>query len=237
MTTFNLPLVTAFGPVAAPNNVYSLTMRAGNAAGLGPESNVVNITVPSVGPPPGNPTNLQVFVNANSAVFTWTAPTSGGPVGDYVLIGGQTPGFATPLATLPLPASPTSALIGPIPPGIWYARIHARNAGGLSAQPTNEVQLVVAGPTPPGAPTLNAPTVIGNNVGLSWAPGAGGAPTSYTLVAALSPGGTPIAIVPGLTVTSLNVPGVPSGTYFVRIGAVNALGASPPSNEVTVVVP
>ena len=228
--------VTSFD-VAAPNGTFFVSVQATNASGAGPESNVVPITVPVVGVPPGNPTNLQVTVNGNAAVFTWTAPTSGGPVGDYVLIAGQTPGFAAPLATLPLPASPTSFGIAGIPPGIWYVRIHARNAGGLSALPTNEVQVVVAGPTPPGAPTLNAPTVSGNNVGLSWTPGAGGAPTSYTLVASLSPGGAPIATVPGISVTSLNVPGVPSGTYFVRVGAVNAVGASPPSNEVTVVVP
>lgn len=204
-----LPLgnVTSFD-VAAPNGAFFVSVQATNASGAGPESNVVPITVPVVGAPPGNPTNLQATVNGNAAVFTWTAPASGGPVGDYVLIAGQTPGFATPLATLPLPASPTSFGIAGIPPGIWYVRIHARNAGGLSAQPTNEVQLVVAGPTAPGAPTLNAPTVSGNTVGLSWTPGPGGAPTSYTLAVSATPGGTPFLVVP-LTGTGIVYGGGP----------------------------
>ena len=71
---------------------------------------------------------------------------------------------------------------------------------------------------------------------LSWAPGAGGAPTSYTLFAALTPGGAPFAEPCRRRSDAIAFPGVPSGTYFVRVVAHNALGTSPPSNEMTVVV-
>jgi hypothetical protein len=114
-------------------------------------------------------------------------------------------------------------------------RVLATNAGGTSA-PTNEVQVVVAGPMAPGAPTLNAPVVVGNTVNLSWSAGAGGAPTSYTLFAAVTPGGAPILSVP-LTGNAIGFAGVPSGTYYLALVATNAVGTSPPSNQVTVVVP
>jgi subtilisin family serine protease len=233
----NFPLgnTLAFG-LNAPNGVYYLSVFATNAAGPGPESSVVPVTIPSLPPPPGAPTNLQANVVGNNVTFTFTPPASGGAVANFLLVAGQTPGFAAPLASLPLAPSQTTFGVAGVPPGTWYVRVVAQNAGGTSA-PTNEVSFTVAGPTPPGAPTLNPAVVVGNTVSLSWAAGAGGAPTSYTLVAAASPGGTPFLSAPVGGGTSIAFGGVPTGTYFVRLLASNALGNSPPSNEITIVVP
>jgi len=233
-----LPLgnITSFG-VNAPNGTFFLSVQGTNAAGPGPESNQVQVTVPAVPPPPGNPTNLVVNVAGNSATFTWNAPTSGGPVGNYVLLASNAPFPAPSLVSVPLPASPTAVGFSGIPAGVWYVRVFAQNAGGNSANSTNQVQFTIAGPAPPGAPTLNAPVVAGNNVSLTWTPGAGGAPTSYTLLASATSGGAPFLSVPGLTGAGIAFPGVPSGTYFLRLVAVNALGSSAPSNQVTLVVP
>ncbi|MGD9903379.1 MAG: S8 family serine peptidase [Vicinamibacterales bacterium] len=230
-----LPLgnVTSFA-VAAPNGVFFLSVQGTNGAGAGPESNQVQVTVPAVPAAPGSPTGLVANVVGNSATFTWNAPASGGPVANYLLQAGNSSGAT--IVQVPLGPAPTSFAVGGIPPGTWFVRVLAQNAGGSSA-PSNEVQFNIVGPQPPGAPTLNTPVVMGNNVSLSWAAGAGGAPTSYTLVAAASPGGTPFLSVPGLTGTSIGFGGVPSGTYHLRLIAVNALGASPASNEVALVVP
>ncbi len=64
---------------AAPNGVFALTLTATNAAGTGPESASVTVTLPSVAPPPGAPTNLVATVLGSTATFTWAAPASGGP--------------------------------------------------------------------------------------------------------------------------------------------------------------
>ncbi|HQZ39120.1 MAG TPA: fibronectin type III domain-containing protein [Vicinamibacterales bacterium] len=87
----------------------------------------------------------------------------------------------------------------------------------------------------PGAPTLNAPVVAGNSVVLSWTPSSGSAPTSYVLTATTT-GEALIATVP-LTGTSAVFSSVPSGTYLLRLVAVNGVGSSPPSSTVTLVVP
>ncbi len=230
-----LPLgnVTSFAGVG-PNGVFVVSLVATNAAGTGPESTAVTVTLPTLPAPPGAPSNLVASVLGNTATFSWTAPSSGGAVGNYLLVAGLTPGFAVPLGSLPLPASATTTGIPGIPPGTYYLRVLAQNAGGTSAA-SNEVPVTIAGPSAPGAPTLNAPTVTGSTVGLSWTPGAGGTPTSYVLTA-LTASGAVLGSVP-LIGTSASFPGVPDGIYLLRLVAVNSLGASPVSNQVTLTLP
>ena len=139
-----------------------------------------------------------------------------------------------PLGSLPLPAGSTTTALPGIPPGTYYLRVLAQNAGGSSAS-SNEVAITVAAPSAPGAPTLNAPSVTGSTVGLSWTPGGGGAPTSYVLTA-LTAGGVVLGSAP-LSGSSASFPGVPNGSYLLRLVAVNSVGPSPASNTVTLVVP
>jgi hypothetical protein len=72
-------------------------------------------------------------------------------------------------------------------------------------------------------------------VSLSWqAPASGGAPTSYRLLAGHTPGASTYQVA--VSATSVSGPGVPAGTYFVRVVAVNSAGVSAASNEVTLAV-
>lgn len=218
----------------APNGTFVLSVRAANASGTGPESAGVTVTVPAAGAAPGAPSSLAATVSGSTVNFTWSAPSSGGAVGGYVLVAGVTPGFTSALATLPVGGSLGFAVPG-VPAGTYYVRVVAENASGASA-PSNEVAVTVAGAAPPGAPTLNTPTVSGSTVSLSWSAGSGSAPSSYTLVARMSPGGPPIATVP-LGGTSQSFSNVPAGTYYLELTAANAAGTSPPSAQVTLVVP
>jgi hypothetical protein len=94
------------------------------------------------------------------------------------------------------------------------------------------VRVDVALPTPPGPPTLTAASVTGNPVTLSWSPGAGGAPASYTVHAGSSPGASNLAVVPvGLT-TSISAAAPVGIPIYVRVVATNAAGAST-SNEIS----
>lgn len=225
--------VTSFA-AAGPNGVFVLSLVASNAGGSGPESTTVTVTLPSLPAPPGSPSNLVASALGSTATFTWTAPSSGGVVDNYVLVAGLTPGFAVPLGSLPLPATSPGVVVPGVPAGTYYVRVASQNAGGTSA-PSNEAVLTIAGPVAPGAPTLNQPTGTGNTLNLSWTPGGGGAPTSYVLTA-LTTGGVVLGSLP-LTGTSVSFPGVPNGTYVLQVAAVNGVGTSPASNQVTVTLP
>ncbi len=216
-----------------PNGVYHLSVVATNAVGAGGESPGVTLTVPAALAPPANPSNLTVSASGTSATFAWAAPVGGGAISNYLLLAAASPGFATPFASLPVTGA-TGVSVGGIPPGVYYMRVVAQGPGGSSA-PSNEVTLTVAGAAAPGVPTLHAPSVVGRTVNLSWSTGAGAAATSYTLIATATPGGTPIATVP-LGGTSVSFPGVPPGTYYLRLTASNGAGTSAPSNQVVMVV-
>ncbi len=224
--------VTSYA-ATGPTGTYLVSVTASNAVGTGPESTSVTVTLPTVPAPPGAPSGLGTTVAGDTATFTWNAPSSGGPVGGYLLLAGQTPGFSVPLASLPLPATPASASVAGVPPGTYYVRLHAQNSGGSSA-PSNETVVTVAGPAAPAAPTLSY-SGTGNTLELSWEAGAGGVPTSYVLTASTTSGAL-VATVP-LSGSSATFPGVPSGTYVLRLVGVNAVGASPSSSPVTVTLP
>ena len=225
--------VTTFS-VTAPDGVYVVSVQATSAAGAGPESNTVTVTVPQAVVPPGAPTNLAVSVSGTTAHFTWVPAATGGVATSHLLVAGTTAGFVIPIASVALPGTPGTTIPN-VPPGTYYVRVLAVNGGGTSG-PSNEVTVIVASPSLPGAPTLNPAVVSGGAVSLSWVPGGGGTPTFYVLTAATSPNGVATATVP-VTGSSATFTGVPPGTYYVRLSAVNAVGAGPPSNEITVVVP
>ena len=232
LRTIDMGLATAF-VTPAPNGAYRVSVAASNSFGTGPESAPQTFSVPSLPAPPGVPGTLAAAVSGSTATFTWAPPASGGAPSSYTLIAGLTPGFTTPIATLPVPAPSTTLTVPGVPNGTYYVRLVAQNAGGISGA-GNEVVVTVGAVAPPGAPTLNPPQVVGNTVSLSWTPGAGPAPTSYVLIARV--GGVPIGALP-FPGTSTAIPGVPSGTYSLTLVALNAAGASAPSNAVTLVVP
>jgi hypothetical protein len=95
------------------------------------------------------------------------------------------------------------------------------------------VTVLAAVPGPPAALTAG---VSGNMVSLAWQAPSTGVVAGYVIEAALSPGGPAIATVP-IGQTSLVVPGVPDGVYYVRVRAINAEGLGPASNEVVAAVP
>lgn len=118
------------------------------------------------------------------------------------------------------------------PVGLHTIRLHGSGAGRERGVPvTVRVERYIARP---GAPELNPPSVSGSNVQLSWTPGEGPAPTSYTVEASVVPQGPAVATIPAQGTTFSVV--APLGTYYVRVTARNAHGVSPPSNEVVLAV-
>jgi hypothetical protein len=88
----------------------------------------------------------------------------------------------------------------------------------------------------PGPPQNLSQSVAGTTVTLTWgAPATGGVPSGYLVEASFVPAGPVIASLP-VSGTTLVVPGVPVGTYFVRVRGLSGGGPGAPSNEVTVSV-
>jgi hypothetical protein len=222
--------------LTAPNGTFCVSVQASNASGAGPESPGTVFSVPLLPPPPGPPTNLTQDVRGTTVNFSWAAPASGGAVTQYWLIASVTPGGA-PIATLPISGSVSATQVNDVPPGTYYVRAVAANAGG-SSPASNEVTVVVAAPQPPRPPLLGAPAVTVNRlVTLAWTPGGGGAATLYTVRARFTSNGPIIASLPvSASVMTLSVT-APPGTFYVSVVASNAQGTSADSNQVVVRVP
>lgn len=89
---------------------------------------------------------------------------------------------------------------------------------------------------PPDAPTGLSGSVAGATVSMAWSPAASGStPIGYVVEAALTAGGPVVASLPTSS-SSVVVPGVPNGTYFIRVRAQNSDGVSAPSNEISLTV-
>ena len=180
--------------------------------------------------PPGAPGAPVVSGSGNQVTFAWSAPTTGAAVQNYTLIARLTPGGPI-VASLPV-GSMTSLTVD-APNGTFIVSVQASNASGTGPEsPTITVTIPFVGNVP-GAPQNLAASMTGTTAHITWsAPATGGAPTGYQLLASLSPGGGAIATLPIGNVTSLSVPGVPPGVFYLRLVATNAAGSGPASNEV-----
>jgi hypothetical protein len=185
-------------------------------------------------------------------------PRTGRP---WVILSGGTiqvvdPISLDPLARFPGPAFPfirfdrdrpdayvaTSAGTRQVRPDYYHTQIRVIDTESLTVKQTaslpgaSMVAGLVLAPRPP-RPFALAAGVSGQNVSLHWSIGAG-APGSVTFVEAGSaPGLTNLAslLVAG-DATTFAAPGVPPGTYYVRVRTRTAGGVETTSNEVTVTV-
>src|SRR5262249_13381437 len=118
--------------------------------------------------------------------------------------------------------------------------VRAANNNELGPATPDILVSVTGGCQTPAAPTdLTAivRTIPGRSLAwIQWNPGSGGVATFFNVIASLTPGGPPLVTFQtnnGL----LNGDAVPTGTFYVRVQAVNGRGQSATSNEVTVVAP
>ena len=183
---------------------------------------------------PGTPQNLLVTVSGNTVSLAWSAPASGGLPTGYVVNASLSPGGPIIAA---LPVSDTSLVLNGVPNGVYYVHVRAVNLDGTSGASNEVVVSVPSGgscASPPNAPTNLTANVAGSLVTLAWAAPVGGcAPTAYSVQAGSAPGLSNLAILNVGAATSLSV-SAPTGTYYVRVVALNAYGGSVGSAEVIV---
>jgi hypothetical protein len=180
----------------------------------------------------GQPINLAASVSGQTVSLSWTAPATGDPVTGYVIEAGSAPGLSN-LVNGAIPN--TNALTVPgIPFGVYYVRVRATGAAGAGAA-SNEIQVTVGGCAGPPQGLVVSSQSAGT-ITLGWTPPASGAPTAYVIAAGSAPGLSDI--VPAFTTPNANpslvVPGVPAGSYYVRVHSRSSCGVSGASNEVLV---
>jgi hypothetical protein len=179
----------------------------------------------------GSPTNLiATAIAGNTVTVAWTAPANSITPTGYVLEGGVAPGEV--LASIAT-GSPATTFTFIAPTGAYYIRLHAV-AGAMTSGPSNEIRIFVNVPAPPSAPANLLGLVNASDLSLAWINTAGGGTPSDLL---LDVTGTLTATL-GIPVSeNFSFSNVPAGTYTLSLRAVNAAGASAPSNSVTLTFP
>ncbi|MCC7178955.1 MAG: carboxypeptidase regulatory-like domain-containing protein [Acidobacteria bacterium] len=224
-------------PGVVPGRYY-VRVRARNSFGIGPPTDDLEVNVPPYGPtaPLAPPTTRPfVWMSGRRLTLTWAAPTAGAEPTGYLVEAGTAAGLANIGSAL---VAGQFLTFDPVPDGFYFLRVRAVR-GSDRSEPSLEIMLNVGNvPAPPGAPTALAYSLSGSTVNLTWTAPTEGAPTSYTLEAGSGPGLADLLRQDtGSAATSLAYAGVPPGRYYVRVRAVNSLGAGVASNEVVVIVP
>jgi hypothetical protein len=204
----------------------TITLMASDGTLTATASFTVTVTASAV---PGAPQNLTALVSRNTVLFTWQPPASASsePVQTYVLEAGPGPSAAN----ISLPLGNVLAFTATVPDAIYYVRVRAVTPAGPGPV-SNEVVITLGQAAPPQPPQALLASVVGTLVRLQWTENPlGPVVAAYQVHAGTAPGLSDIGVIPlppgsrSLTVDA------PPNTYYVRLVAVNAAGASPPSNE------
>jgi fibronectin type 3 domain-containing protein len=190
---------------------------------------------------PTAPQSLAATAGSVSVSLSWAAPGSNGgaAITGYNVYRGTSAGgeSATPVATNVTAASFTDT--GLTNGTTYYYTVAAVNSAGTSP-PSNEASAtpMAVQATVPSAPQSMGAVAANSSVSLSWSAPAsdgGSAITGYDVYRGTTAGGesaTPLAAnVTARTFTDTSA--VNGTTYFYRVAAVNAVGVSPQSNEVS----
>lgn len=186
---------------------------------------------------PGPPRDLSVVVTGSTVTLTWQPPGGGGPPLGYLVEAALTP--AGPPVGAFLVVEP-AIVLNAVPNGVYYVRVRAGNAEGISAASNEAIVSVPGGGGPctvaPDAPRGLSAAVSGSIVTLTWSPAPTGcAALTYVVQAGSASRLSDLALFSLGGATSLSV-SAPPGKYFVRVVAVNAFGGSAPSDELIVIV-
>jgi Metallo-peptidase family M12B Reprolysin-like/Bacterial Ig domain len=229
-TSLNVPITVG--------GTYFARVKAVNVYGTSVSSPEVSVNVVPPNPRPGPPAGLTASFSGRTISIVWTAPTTGDPVTNYLLEVGSAPGLSNLLV---VPMGPGLSFVAPgVPDGMYWLRVRGSNAAGLGV-PSSDLGVVMSSAGGcvglPYAPVMQAPSVSGSLLSLSWnAPAGTVAPSSYVLFAGSGPGRADLAVLDlGSTATTFAA-NAPPGTYFLRVAGRSACGVGATSNDTTAAV-
>lgn len=222
-------------PAAGQTGTSALTFQTGDGSASAPPA-AVAFNVIAAATAPDAPAAVIATASGLSVTIDWTPALTGAAPTHFIVEIGD--GVGT--TTLPTQSVlwPATELTLTLPAGTYYIRVRAVNGAGTST-PSPEASVVVTEPSPiPGPPGNFIARTSGRTASLMWTSStAGAAATSYTIEAGSAPGLSDLAqLVTGTSRTTLDVPNVPAGTYWVRVRGSNAAGIGAPSQDVSIIM-
>lgn len=183
-----------------------------------PTALLTGVAAPGTGSAaPGRPT-IGGSLSGNRVTARWAAG-AGAPPSAYVLSVGTTPGGTD---VFHHNMGLTTEASGSLPDGRYYIRVTAMNGSGAASADASFT--VGAGVRVPAAPAVSV-RVSGRRVSATWAAGDGAPPASYVVSVGTSPGAANLYSANVGLITS-GAADLPPGTYYLRITAVNSVGAA-----------
>ncbi|HXI28247.1 MAG TPA: fibronectin type III domain-containing protein, partial [Vicinamibacterales bacterium] len=120
------------------DGIYYVRVRGANANGVGVPSDEVAVVVGQPASAPACAQGLSVSVNGSTVALGWS-PVPGATT--YVIEAGSTSGLSN-LANISTGSTSPQFIAGGVPAGVYYVRVRAVTASGVS-RPSNEVVVVV----------------------------------------------------------------------------------------------
>jgi hypothetical protein len=188
--------------------------------------------------PPGQVTGVTGTAQPVGATVSWSAPSSGGPVDNYVV----TPYIGTTAQTpVTVPGTTTSTLITGLTAGTAYTfTVQATSATGTGAASAHSASVTPLPPSTPTAPQSVTATPATNQSLVSWtapASNGGAAISSYTVTPFIGATAQTATTV-SATATSATVTGLTNGTaYTFKVAASNTSGLGAASSASPAVTP
>ncbi|MDA8412856.1 MAG: DUF5666 domain-containing protein [Desulfobacteraceae bacterium] len=211
------------------STTYYYVVTAVNAVGESLPSAQVSATTASAAVLPA-PTGVTAVGGTGQVTVSWNAVTG---ATSYNIYWSTTTGVNPVTGTLIANASSPFIHTGLAASTSYFYVVTAVNAAGESAPSLQTSATTAATPMPPAAPT--GVTAVGgtNQVTISW-PAVTGA-TSYNIYWSATTGVTPATgtLIANVTSPFIHTGRAASTTYYYVVTAVNAVGASAPSAEVS----
>ncbi|CAK0765910.1 exported hypothetical protein [Gammaproteobacteria bacterium] len=207
---------------------YFFKIAAVNSAGVSPLSNEVSAR-PMLPATPAAPMVTVPIIGNAQVTLKWLAVNG---ATSYQIYQGTTAGGESPTAIKTGVTATSFTVTGLTNNTEYFFKIAAVNAVGSVSPLSNEVNVTPM--APPAAPVLGDAVASNRQVTLKWA--AVTRATSYTIYQGTTAGGEDMttAVKSNVTDTNVTITGLTNSTkYFFKMVAVNTVGTSELSNEVS----